>query len=191
MKPDRAPSPSPGRTPRRALATVAALLAGAGLVLGSSASFTTKAAHPANKFSAGTLSISDSEDGAILTAQGMSPGEEAVGAVDISNTGSVAGTLTLTRPFLEDSDEANPLSARLRVLVRDCGSFADGPPDCRTVDPVVYDGSLAEMDAASSLGTFSPSEAHRYQFRVSLDASAGNAFQGASATATFRWDETS
>ncbi len=40
----------------------------------------------------------------------------------------------------------------------------------------------------SALGTFASSDKHRYRFRVTLDSSAGNAYQGDSSTAAFTWN---
>ena len=182
---------SPGRTPRRILIILTAVLVGAALVFGTVAKFTVRAANPANTFSSGTLSLSDSDEGAaILTATGMKPGDNATGRVDIENTGSVAGTLRLSRPALEDSDPANPLSRQLQLVVSDCGSFNGGPPNCDGVDPVVYRGTLADMTGTSALGTFVPAEKHRYEFMLAFDPAAGNAYQDATSTATFRWDAT-
>ena len=39
----------------------------------------------------------------------------------------------------------------------------------------------------SGLGTFGGGDKHRYRFRVTLDSSAGNAYQGDSSTTEFTW----
>lgn len=180
----------PGR-PQRMLATLALLLAAAGLVAGTGARFSAQATNPSNTFSAGTLAISDSEDGAaILTATGLKPGGTERGVVDIENTGSITGTLSVSRTQLSDSDPANPLSAQLDLLVRDCGNFSAGTPACQGGDPVMYTGKLAEMTQSSELGAYVPGERHRYEFEIAFAADAGNPYQGDSATATFRWDAT-
>jgi hypothetical protein len=180
---------APGSRPRRLLYTAAALLAGAGMIFGSSARFDARATNPSNTFSAGTLSISDSDAGAaILTASGLKPGDDAVGDIEIENTGSVPGTLQLTRPALEDSDVANPLSARLGLVIVDCGETGDSGSGCD--GQVVFRGTLAEMTGSSALGTYGPGERHRYRFSLTLDPGAGNLYQGDTSTATFRWDAT-
>ena len=175
--------------PKRALATLAALLGAAGAVLGSGAAFTAKAVNPNNTFTSGALTMSNSEeDAAILTAGGLPPGGETSGTVDIQNTGTIAGTMRLTRSSLTDSDELNPLSDQLMLVVRDCGNFSADTADCETQDPVLYNGTLAAMTSPSELGTFIPGEQHRYEFTIALDPGVGNAYQGASSTATFSWD---
>ena len=40
----------------------------------------------------------------------------------------------------------------------------------------------------TGLGSFAGGEKHRYEFRVSLDSSAGNAYQGDSSEVEFTWD---
>lgn len=175
--------------PKRTLGVLAAVLAAVGVAIGSGASFTAQSANPANTFSAGTLTMSNSLDGAaILTAAGMKPGDTAQGTVDIENTGSLAGTFSLSRSALNDSDGANPMSAQLDLVVKDCGDFAAGTPSCDAGDPSSYSGTLAAMNGSSALGSFAASERHRYQFTVTFNASAGNAYQGDSSTATFQWD---
>ena len=63
---------------------------------------------------------------AILTASNMKPGDPASkGTVDIKNTGSLAGAFTLTRGTVVDSDGSNPMSAKLNVVVTDCGTDLD------------------------------------------------------------------
>jgi spore coat-associated protein N len=177
------------RNPKRVLATLAALLGTAGVLIGSGAAFTAKAVNPDNTFTSGALSMSNSEaDAAILTSDGLSPGGETTGMVDIQNTGTIGGTMKLSRSALTDSDELNPLSSQLHIVVQDCGNFFAGTPDCEDGDPALYTGTLAQMTSPSELGTFVPGEQHRYRFTIGLSADADNAYQGDSSTATFRWD---
>ncbi|HET8758224.1 MAG TPA: hypothetical protein VFM58_19540, partial [Solirubrobacteraceae bacterium] len=51
-------------------------------------------------------------------------------------------------------------------------------------DVTQYTGTLAAM-GTTTLGTYDPAVKHRYEFRVALDASADDAYQGDSATAAF------
>src|SRR5829696_5775360 len=94
-----------------------------GAVAGSGANFTAQSANPNNSFSAGTLSIlNDKENAAILTASNMKPGAAATtGVVDITNTGSLAGDFTLSRSNITNTDSGNPMSAKLNLVVKDCG----------------------------------------------------------------------
>jgi hypothetical protein len=187
------------RHPRRTLGALATVLAATGLTVASGADFTASSANPANTFSAGTLSMSNSADNAaILTASNMRPGAAATsGNVDIANTGSLSGPFTLTRGTPVDSDTSNPLSGKLNLVVTDCGTFSGSTaPTCGDGDDVVkYTGTVADMGTAghaiSALGTYSANAKHRYKFDVSLDSSAGNAYQGDSSTVAFTWNATS
>ena len=179
------------KRPRRTLAALATVLAATGLTVASGADFTASSANPSNTFATGTLTISNSNaGGAILTAAGLRPGDPAVsGTVDIANSGSLSGAFTLTRSAPQDSDGSNPLSARLRLVVRDCGAFAGAtPPPCGAgAGALVYDGTLAAMSGARALGTFAGGEQHRFRFETTLDPTAGNAYQGDSSQTEFTW----
>jgi spore coat-associated protein N len=175
--------------PKRTLGALVVILAAVGVAVGSGANFTAQSANPSNTFSAGTLTMSNSLDGAaVLTASNMKPGDTANGTVDIQNTGSLSGTFSLSRSALSDSDGANPMSQMLDLVVKDCGNFSSGTPTCDVGDPNVYSGTLAAMTGSSALGTYAANEKHRYQFTVTFNSTAGNQYQGDSSTATFQWD---
>ena len=185
------------RHPRRTLATLATVLVAVGVTVASGADFTAASANPANTFSAGTLSMYDSAaNSAILTASNLKPGgTPAVGTVDIANTGSLAGTFSLTRGTPVDSDTTNPLSAKLNVTVTDCGAYAGATaPTCGDGDDVskYSAGTIAQMGTTghlvTALGTYAANEQHRYQFTVQLDSSAGNAYQGDNSSVVFDWN---
>jgi len=170
---------------------LATALAAVGVAVGSGANFTAQSANPGNAFAAGTLTMSNSKDAAaILTASNMKPGDTATGTVDIQNTGSLAGTFTLTRSALNDSDNVNPMSQKLNLVVKDCGDFSAGTPTCDAADPNKYSGTLAAMTSTVALSSYAANEKHRYEFTVTFDSSADNAYQGDSSTATFQWNAT-
>ena len=180
--------------PKLALGALLTLLLAAAAVLGSGADFTASSANPSNTFASGTLTIGNSKEGtAVLTASNLRPaGVAAVGTVDIQNSGSLSGTFTLSRTAPVDSDSGNPLSSKLNLTVVDCGQFAGSTaPTCGDADDVTkYEGgTLAQMGTAghavASLGAFAGGDKHRYEFRVALDGSAGNAFQGDTSSVEF------
>jgi hypothetical protein len=183
--------------PRLALGALLTLLLAAGAVVGSGADFTASSANPANTFAAGTLSITNSKEGAaVLTATALKPGgTAATGTVDIQNTGSLSGAFTLSRTAPVDSDGANPLSAKLNMTIVDCGVFnGTAAPVCGDGDDVTKyaGGTVAQMGTTghlvSGLGTYAAAEKHRYQFSVQLDGSAGNPYQGDTSSVEFDWD---
>jgi hypothetical protein len=175
--------------PRLALGALLTLLLAAGAVVGSGADFTASSANPANTFASGTLTIGNSRAAtAVLSASNMRPGDPAsTGLVDIQNTGSLSGTFTLSRGTVSDSDGANPLSAKLDVVVTDCGTFTGAtPPVCGDGDDsTTYTGTLAAMGTNIALGPYAANAQHRYRFSVALNSSAGNAYQGDSSTVQF------
>jgi spore coat-associated protein N len=176
------------RHPMRALGALTALIAAVAVAVGSSASFTATSANPSNTFAAGTLSILNSKEAsAVLTASGMKPGDSATGTVDVQNNGSLSGAFTLSRSNIVDSDGANPMSAKLDLVVKDCGDFSSGTPTCDAGDPVKYTGTIAAM-GSTALGTFAASEKHRYQFAVTFNSGANNNYQGDSSSVEFDWD---
>jgi hypothetical protein len=179
--------------PRHTLAALATVLVAVGVTAASGADFTATSANPSNTFATGTLTMSNSKaNAAILTASGMRPGDPAsTGQVDIGNTGSLSGAFTLVRSAVTDSDAANPLSGKLDLTVVDCGAFAGAtPPACGDADDVTrYSGTVAAMSTTPrALGTFAGGEKHRYEFSVSVDSSAGNAYQGDSSEVEFTWN---
>jgi spore coat-associated protein N len=182
--------------PRRTIGALALALAAAGVAVGSGADFTSRSANPSNTFTAGTLTADNSRDGAALfSPANMKPGgAPQTGTVDIANTGSLPAAFTLTRDRLESTDtgESNPapFAAKVNLVVTDCGAFGGGgAPACGdSGDHVVYDGTLAAMEAAAGLGDFGAGEKHRYVFAAGLDSSAGNEYQGDGSSARFVWD---
>ncbi len=119
----------------------------------------------------------------------MRPGAAAsTGQVDIGNTGTLSGAFSLSRGTPADSDSTNPLSGKLNLVVVDCGAFvgATAPVCGDTDDQDKYTGTVAGM-GATALGSYAGGEKHRYEFRVSVDSSAGNAYQGDSSQVEFTW----
>ena len=175
--------------PKRTLGVLALVLIAVGIAVGSGANFSASSANPSNTFTAGTLTMSNSSDAAaVLTASNWKPGDTQTGTVDIANTGSLAGTFSLSRTALTNSDNANPMSDKINLIVKDCGDFSSGAPTCDAGDPVKYSGTLTAMTSNVALGTFAANEKHRYQFAATFDSSAGNVYQGANSQATFTWN---
>jgi spore coat-associated protein N len=172
--------------PKRTLGVLALVLVAVGVAVGSGADFSASSANPGNTFTAGDLTMSNSKEGvAILTASNMKPGDTTSGTVDIENTGSLAGDFTLTRSALSNSDGSNPMSAKINLVIEDCGTDAT----CDGSDTVVFSGTLTGMGSSPyALEEFSPGESHRYEFTATFDSSAGNAYQGDNTSATFTWD---
>ena len=114
---------------------------------------------------------------AILTANGMAPGDVRTGYIDVTNIGDTAGTFALGATGLTPT----PLAHELDLEVRDVS--LGRPP------AVVYSGKLDSLSSVA-LGDMAQGEAHRYRFSVSLPADAGDAYQGTSSAVTFMWSAT-
>ncbi len=114
---------------------------------------------------------------AILTANGMAPGDVHTGYIDVTNIGDTSGTFALGATGLTPT----PLAHELDLDVRDVTAG-------RT-SAVVYSGKLASLSSVA-LGDMAQGEAHRYRFSVSLPADADDSYQGASSAVTFLWSAT-
>jgi spore coat-associated protein N len=174
--------------PKLALGALVTLLLAAGAVVGSGADFTATSANPSNTFASGTLTIGNSQEGvALFTATNLRPGDSVTpGIVDIQNTGSLSGAFTLSTSDITNSDAGNPLAGKLNLTVVDCGVYNGGTaPTCGDGDDdTKYTGTIAAM-GTTQLGTYAANAKHRYRFSVTLDGSAGNAYQGDSTSVDF------
>jgi spore coat-associated protein N len=176
--------------PRRTVGALAVVLAAVGITVGSGANFTAHSANPSNTFTAGTLSIGNSNSNpasAILSATNLKPGGSSTGTVDIQNTGSVPGAFTLATSNVVDADS---LLGQLDLKVEDCGLFTSGTPTCTGgTTTSVYSGK-ANAIGSKGLGSFAADAKHRYQFTVSMPTDIANSFQGKTASVEFDWDAT-
>ncbi|MEA2428734.1 MAG: hypothetical protein QOF37_2362 [Thermoleophilaceae bacterium] len=180
--------------PKRTIVALATGLAAVGVAVGSGADFSAQSANPSNTFSAGSLTMDDSRAGAaIFSPSNMKPGAPPeTGTVDIANTGSIAGTFSLSRDRLASTDTGTPnptaFADKVNLTVVDCGT-GDAPACGNADDVTVYDNAtLAAMDGSIALGTFAPGEKHRFRFAAQLDSSTGDEYEGDSAAARFVWD---
>jgi len=166
-------------TKKKLLATLAALaiLAIAG-GFGTYATFTSNTiVVPSNAFVAGSLSLTRSGSGAILSSALMKIGDDATGSITLTNTGTIDGDFTLAGSMTGD-----PLmGSSLQLAVY---------KDVDLTGTVVYTGSLSDF-ASASLGTFAAGASHTYYFHATLPTrgtdTLDNALQGLTATETFTW----
>ncbi len=172
--------------PRRTLGALAVVLAAVGITVGSGATFTAHSANPANTFTAGTLTMSNSKDAAVILSSGnMKPGDSTNGTVDIANTGSVAGNFKLSTSNVSD---ANGLLTQLDLKIEDCGLYSGTTaPTCSTTTSV-YNGKASAFTTAAQLGSFASSAKHRYQFTVTMPSTISDTYQGKTGSVQFDWD---
>jgi hypothetical protein len=133
----------------------------------------------------GTLSHTNSRDGsAILTAGDLKPGATATGTVTLRNTGSLPGSLTLSKSGLSNTPSGAQLSSKLELTIQDVTS-AQSPS-------LVYSGALASMGTIA-LGHLGAGESRTYGFSVSFPggafspSSTDNLYQGAATSVQYDW----
>jgi spore coat-associated protein N len=134
-----------------------------------------------NAFASGALTMARSGSGAIFSASAMKIGDVVDGSVTITNTGSLAGTYTLSG----SNSGSSALAGQLQLKVYKDTDNSGSP---------VYSGSLAGLGSAS-LGTFAANgDAHTLYFHISLPSAgsdtADNALQGLSTSEAFTWSAT-
>lgn len=165
------------RNSRRLIVAIVALLVAAVVVVFSFSLFSSTSANPGNMASTGIMEIGNSDEGqAILTAEGLLPGDTATGTVTIENIGDADGDFTLTASNFVDEPADPALSAALSLVIND-GTAA------------IYDGSLAGLSTID-LGTWAPGDAATFTFTISFDLASGNEYQDARTTVDLTWDAT-
>jgi spore coat-associated protein N len=159
------------------LVTLVLLLVVLRLTVFTGASFNWRSANPVNQVGAGTLTFTNSKDGAaIVSAVGLRPGQSSVGTVTLTVTGNQTGRYTLNRTALTDLPSGTTLSGALTLTIEDI-----------TGTPVtLYSGTMAGFTSVS-MGSLAPGEVHVGRFTVTFPiAAATPSLQGASSTLTVR-----
>lgn len=159
--------------------------------------FTSQTTVPNNAFTAGTLSITtDHSATAVVSYSNMAPGDQVTNELVVSNS----GTLDLRYAISSSATNADSKGLKDQLVltvksgVSSCtnGGFAatgtvlyTGDLD-GTTGKLVGDSATGADSGDRNLTTASPSEA--LCWNVQLPLSTGNAFQGATTTATFTFD---
>jgi hypothetical protein len=128
--------------------------------------------HPYG-FAHGRLHLAASKQGAILSGRNLVPGDHVSGRLTIANTGTLAGSFTLSG----NVRGSKPLAKALTLTVRERS---------RGAESLVYSGSLAGLHAVR-LGVLGPGHARTFRFSVTFRADAPEELQGRRTTAAFTW----
>lgn len=165
-------------TSRKVLVPLATMLAAGAIAVGSGASFTSSTSNTINAVTAGTLEQTNSKNGAIFTIPNMKPGDVVNASLTLTNSGTLPAIFNLKEVSATNTFSAN----KLKLKITDT-----------TDNSVVFDGQFGDMvdGQAYSLNAgaaWAPTDSRTYEFKVTLDASAGDTDQGKTAGATFRWD---
>jgi hypothetical protein len=128
-------------------------------------------------FAHGGLELTASKQGAILFGRDLVPGDRVAGKLTIANTGTLAGSFTLSGSVSGSARLAKHLVLRVRERTRG-------------VDSLVYSGSLAGLRAVK-LGLIGPAQARTFRFAVTFRSTGSHAldgsFQGLRTSADFTW----
>ncbi|MCH7735209.1 MAG: hypothetical protein IH961_08345 [Chloroflexi bacterium] len=147
----------------------------------------------ANTFTAGTIDISALPASAVVSFSDMAPGDESVGAVTVTNNGSLELRYSVTSTTTEDTLAAQ-LDMTIKVAVSTCttagfdvdGVVLYGPSDLGSVAGLNVIGDPAPgVQGGERVQGASDFEA--LCIRVSLPIATGNAFQGLTTTATLNF----
>jgi hypothetical protein len=186
-------------TPWALLAAVAGLIAASAMVWkASTAAFTATTSNGPNTFSAGTVTITDNDAGAVLFSPGaLAPGATGTACIRVTYTGSLDAEVRLYGSGLSAT---NLMDTHLTLQIED-GGFAGAPPAfpaCTgfAASGTVSSGSLNAFGTANAsygngVGAWTPGGAGQtrdYRFTYTLAANAPNTVQGSSASISFVWE---
>ena len=128
----------------------------------------------------GDLQLSNSADGqAIFQASGLAPGRSVTGTVQLRNSGTLPGDLSLQQ--LDVSDSPGPGGGRLSNVVSLQVTDVTGGSSIP-----VFSGQLGGL-GSRPLGAIGAGEARTFRFTASLP-DMDNAFAGSGLTVRYAWD---
>jgi camelysin-like metallo-endopeptidase len=147
--------------------------------------FTDSQAAGANAFTTGTISLGLNPTSAIFSSGAMMPGDNANGTLVVSNSGTAQLRYAVTSS--STNTDGKGLNAQLTVTIKTLGT------SCAAFDGTsLYSGALSaaafgDPTAGAQTGdrTLAAAASETLCFRASLPSGTGNAFQGATTTATF------
>lgn len=168
---------------KKILVPLATLTVAGAIAVGSGATFTSTSGNTISAVTSGSLTQTNSKDNAaIFNLTNMKPGDTVIGAVTITNTGTLPAKFSLTETLSANGfGDKTTGDNYLKLAITNV-----------TTNTPVWSGNFGALvdGTANPLGEFAAGAANTYRFTVTLDAAAGNSEQGKSANATFRWDAT-
>lgn len=152
-----------------------------------------------NQFTTGTVDLSAGTMSTAITLEAMAPGDTSTNALTVSNDGTLE--LRYAVSASATNDDVKGLKDQLALVVRTADVTTPNDP-CNNFDGTqLYSGDLDNSGAnqgrlvgsnaaGSQTGdrTLAAASAETLCFRISLPSNTGNAFQGATTTATFTFD---
>ena len=164
------------------LLSLAAILAVAAACAGAGAARPERPPQAVLTQATGDLRLSNSLDGqAIFQASGLAPGRSVTGTVQLTNSGTLPGDLSLQQ--LDVSDSPGPGGGRLSNVVSLQITDVTGGSSIP-----VFSGQLGGL-GSRPLGAIGPGEARTFRFTASLP-DMDNAFAGSALTVRYAWNAT-
>jgi spore coat-associated protein N len=183
---------------KKIVATIAVVcMLGSLSAFGALSIFTDTATITGNAFTAGSVDISTSPATALITFSGMTPGDKVTEPLTVSNDGSLQLRYAVTS--LADDDDSLHLRTQLDLTIKSgvttCtnggfdsdGSVLYGPADLGS-DPAINVIGDPTQGADSGDRTLDASGNEVLCFQVELPDTTGDAYQGATTTATFSFE---
>lgn len=170
------------RKPRRLIIALVLIVVAIAAAFFTTATFTSSSANAGNVVATGSLTIDNSQNGAILNATGLVPGDSVSGNVTISNVGSSAGNFSVSAQNLVDTPATPPLSARLDFTLTE-------PSTGQTI----YTGKLSGFTTVQ-LGKWNAGATHTYHLNATFPngtPATDNPYKNASTTVDFVWNAVS
>lgn len=166
---------------KKILVPLATLTVAGAIAVGSGATFSSTTGNTISSVTAGSLTHTNSKnDGAIFNLPTMKPGDTVIGAVTLTNTGTLPAKFSLTETVSANAfGEKTTGENYLKLVVTNV-----------TTNTQVYSGNFGGLvdGTATPLGEFAPAAVNTFRFTVTLDAAAPNSEQGKTANAAYRWD---
>lgn len=166
---------------KKILLPLATLTVAGAIAVGSGATFTSTSGNTISSVTTGSLTQTNSKNNAaIFNLTNMKPGDSVIGAVTLTNTGTLPAKFSLTETLSANAfGDKTANDNYLKLVITNV-----------TTNTQVWAGNFGALvdGTANALGEFAPAAANTYRFTVTLDAAAPNSEQGKVANATYRWD---
>lgn len=156
-------------TNTKVLVPLATLVVAGAVAVGSGATFTSESAH-AVRVTSGILQHTNDKNTQTLQVTNLRPGDVRTGSLTLTNDGTIDSTISIA----ETADSTGFVAGDLKLKITDGAA-------------VVFDGNFGDMSAtAAELGALNVGQSKTLTYTVSMPASAGNANQNKSATASYK-----
>jgi spore coat-associated protein N len=168
--------------------TVALVAGSMGAGALSLALFTSTAAVSNNAFTAGTVVIGAAPATAALTATNLMPGDVVNGQITVSNTGTAQLRYAMSSASTNADTKGlrDQLTLSVKTLGTSCALFDGTQLYTGALNGAAFGSNAAGAQAGDR--TLNAGANEVLCFRATLPLATGNAFQGATTTATFTFD---